>query len=192
MNDVPPVRRPRPNHAAPKRRRRALVIGSIATAALALAALPLLGEGEQPPSARLDDGLAAHAAGDVDAARSAYEDVLEQDPANKFAHYNIGVIAQAQGDTDSADAAYRAALAADPAYVPALFNLAVLRYEAGDFEQAIDLYTELLAVDELDAGAHLNLGYALLSAGRTEAANAEFDRATELDPALGPPSTTAP
>lgn len=131
----------------------------------------------------LEDALAAHAEGDVEAALDGYAAVREKDPQNKFAHYNIGLIEQTTGNNESAESNYRRALAIDPDYVPALFNLAILRTAEAPRE-AIDLYRHLVEVDAENAGAWLNLSFVLRSVDDFEAASEALETAIELDPSL--------
>lgn len=141
----------------------------------------------------LEEGLAAQLAGDVATALEKYEAVLDEDPKNTPAIYNIGVIQHQQGDLEGAEHQYRAALVIDPDFTSALFNLAILRTEEAPTE-ALDLYRHVLSVDDGNAGAHLNIGFLLLDLGRADEAQVEFAAAVEIDPALASriPTTTVP
>jgi tetratricopeptide (TPR) repeat protein len=132
----------------------------------------------------LAKGLQAHQAGRPDEALKQYKDVLEKDPTNKWAHYNIGQIEQARGKSSVAEAEYRAALSVDPKMEFALFNLAIIRNTAGAKQEAVDLYRRVLNVNANNAPAHLNLGFALLDLQRREEGERELRRAVDLDPTL--------
>ena len=132
----------------------------------------------------LEAGLEAQVAGRVEEAEGHYLDVLERNPQDKLAHYNLGLLAQQSGDQEAAAERYEAALAIDPEYVPALFNLAILRSAAQAPREAEALYRRVLAVAPDDANAHLNLGFVLLELGQTQQARQELVRAVTLDPAL--------
>ena len=112
----------------------------------------------------LNDGLKAHAEGDLTAAAAKYEETLRYDPVNKFAFYNLALIDAAAGNYGLAEERYRAALKVDPAYGPALFNLAILR-TGRDPEEAIQLYRAAVVSDKKDAAAWLNLGLLLRASG---------------------------
>jgi tetratricopeptide (TPR) repeat protein len=137
-------------------------------------------EGADDPLTR---ALTAHAEGDVEEAAGLYEDILEDDPNNKFAHYNLGLIAQSQGRTDEAIAAYERAIKIDPKFVAPLFNLAVIHTESRP-DEAIELYRRVIASEPDHAGAHLNLGFLLKDTGKNDEGEAELDKAVELDPSL--------
>ncbi|HYG71463.1 MAG TPA: tetratricopeptide repeat protein, partial [Actinomycetota bacterium] len=64
------------------------------------------GDGSGGAMATLQDALAAHADGELGRAEELYRDTLEEDPDNKFAHYNLGAIAQSRGDLEEAAASY--------------------------------------------------------------------------------------
>jgi hypothetical protein len=58
----------------------------------------------------LQQGLRAHAAGNLGTAVADYRQVLVLDPQNKFAYYNIGLIDQTQGNDAASEQNYRTAL----------------------------------------------------------------------------------
>lgn len=135
----------------------------------------------------LDAGLKAHSEGDLTAAASEYENVLELDSGNKYAYYNMALIDEASKNYGDAEDNYRAALKSDPEYQPALFNLAILR-TSQDPEEATELYQQAVAADEKDAGAWLNLGLLLRASGDVEEGDKAVARAIELDPKLVDPA----
>lgn len=142
----------------------------------------------------LQEALALHAEGDLAGAEDAYLRVIQLDPQNKFAYYNLGLIAQTRGDLVAAESSYRTAITIDPDFVTALFNLAILRAGAGSAEEAMDLYEHIIEVTPADvadeqtkrllAAAHLNLGFLLIDAGDEAGGQAELDEAVVLDPSL--------
>ena len=69
----------------------------------------------------------------------------------------------------------------DPDFAPCLFNLAILREGAGAYLEAIDLYRHVITVDPSTAEPHLNLAFALRSVGQEAEAQAEHNRALDLD-----------
>lgn len=142
---------------------------------------------------RLQAGLAAQGAGNLDKAREDYLAVISQEPNNKVAHYNLGVVYQQLNDVKSATDAYRKALEIDPKYQPALFNLAVLLTPT-DPPAAAGYYRQILAINPEDANVHFNLGLLLRETGQEAEGNAEVGKALELDPSLASrlPTSTAP
>jgi tetratricopeptide (TPR) repeat protein len=140
----------------------------------------------------LNHALELHAQGDLADAKNEYLRVLQLDPENKYAYYNLGLISQTQGDAVSAESSYRTTIAIDPDFVPALFNLAILRTDAGSKREAMDLYRHIIEVTpESDeellsqlAAAHLNLGFLLVDTGNESEGQAELAEAVRLDPSL--------
>lgn len=131
----------------------------------------------------IEQGLAAHVEGDLDEAEDLYRQVLDMEPENAYAHYNLGLIAQTSEEPTLAEEHYHDALAIAPSMPSAAYNLAILRTEDGAFDEAIKLYQQVLT-QEPDAAAHFNLGLLLQQQGRTQEANRELKTAAKLDPAL--------
>jgi tetratricopeptide (TPR) repeat protein len=173
-----------------------LVLATAAAVAVGLyltSAISFGGNSEaEKASEALNRGLQAHVEGSMDEATAAYREVLEHDPHNKFAFYNLGLIDQTLDRPESAENNYRLALSEDPDYAPALFNLAILRKAAGADQEAVELYRRVVNVQPDNAGAHLNLGLLLRSIGQTADGDAEIQRAVELDPTLVPPASPEP
>jgi tetratricopeptide (TPR) repeat protein len=136
-----------------------------------------------PAEAKLAAAYRAQQGGDLAGAAELYTEVVEADPANATAQFNLGLIHHTQADLFGAAERYEAALDANPTFVPALFNLAVVRAET-DPSAAIDLYRRLLAVEPDHAAANLNLGVLLLEQGDAAEASGLIDRALALDPSL--------
>ncbi len=95
--------------------------------------------------------------GKLNAAKQLYEQVVQAQPDNYYAHYDLGVIAQQAGDDTGALADYGAALTANPKYVPALYNEATI-YAKTDPALAITTYRQVLAIQPVAPTAALNLG----------------------------------
>jgi tetratricopeptide (TPR) repeat protein len=164
------------------RHERATSFGLVILLVFGLAACS--GDGERKEADEiLQQGLEAQAAGHLDTAVDAYLRVIQLDPENKFAYYNLGVIEHGRGEVQAAESHYRTTLGLDPDFVPALFNLAILRTEAGA-EEAVSLYEHLIEVDPSHAAAHLNLGFLLIEQGRERRGQKELDEAVRLDPSL--------
>jgi len=161
----------------------ALVLVLLIGAGLSACSLGGKSEAEQAQDV-LQEALQLHAQGDLEGAKDAYLRVIQLDPQNKFAYYNLGLISQTRGDTVGAESSYRTAITIDPDFVPALFNLAILRTDAGSAEEAIDLYEHIIEVDAANASAHLNLGFLLIDQGDENRGQAELDEAVTLDPSL--------
>src|SRR2546430_15611809 len=109
----------------------------------------------------LSKALRDYASGNVQGAKSEFQQVVTIDPNNKYGWYNLGVIAQYAGDKKVATSDYNKALALDPKFESALYILGVLRYAAGDWDGAISYLTRATAAKPKDASAWWNLGPAL-------------------------------
>jgi tetratricopeptide (TPR) repeat protein len=172
---------------------RAASLGFVILLVFATAGCSGDGEGEQADEI-LQQGLEAQAAGDLATAEDAYLQVIQLDPQNKFAYYNLGVIEQTRGELPAAESHYRTTLGLDPDFVPALFNLAILMTEAGSADEAVTLYEHLIEVTPIEtaspediklvAAAHLNLGFLLIEQGHERRGQKELDEAVRLDPSL--------
>jgi tetratricopeptide (TPR) repeat protein len=138
----------------------------------------------------IDTGIAAAKEGRFDDAKASFEQVLQADPGNKFAWFNLGFLAQSRGDNGQAASDYDKALASDPSYTPALYNKAILA-EADHPETAIELYQKILDINARAATALVRLGALLDKKGDKDGARSAFTRAAQLDPTLAesvPPS----
>lgn len=145
----------------------------------------------------LQDGVVAQNNGQLNVALSKYQQVVQIDPTNKIAHYDLGVVYQTLKQDDQAAAEYGRAIALDPKYTSALFNYAVLESNRNR-THAIDLYRELLAINPKDANVHFNLGLVLQANGQKAEGASELDTAFKLNPELrkrlpaSAPASTSP
>lgn len=138
-----------------------------------------------PTTDPLTAGLKAQLEGRTADAVKDYQAVLQKDPHNKYAYYNLGLIDQLAGRNDSAELNYRTALANDANFTPALYNLAILRTAPAP-QEAVDLYRHVITLTPGYAAAHLNLGFLLFSLKQQSEGKAELDKAVALDPSMGP------
>ena len=154
---------------------------------------------------QVQNGLEAHADGDLEQAEEEYKAALENDPENVFALYNLGLVEQTTDRDVDAEKHYRQVLAINPNFPAALFNLAILRSEASAVDEAVSLYERVITLAPENAGAHLNLGLLLQQLGREDRAQTALSTAVQLDPTLAsrvaaanagepesPPSSTLP
>ncbi|GGN60820.1 hypothetical protein GCM10011579_026410 [Streptomyces albiflavescens] len=134
-------------------------------------------------AALLQDGLLQAQRHDLDGAEVTFRRVLQVDPNNKIAWYDIGVAATQDGRPGDALEAYDAALKIDPSYTQALYNKALL-LKPSDPEQTIALLKRTVAINPKASTAYYHLGDTLMRRGRDSQARDAFRRAVAVDPAL--------
>lgn len=123
--------------------------------------------------------------GHLQKAQTIYRRILQLDPLNSYAYYDLGLIYQDASDTTDATTAYEKALLIQPDYQPAIFNLASIETLTAP-QAAIALYQQLQKLPNLshaDAVA-FNLGLLLLENGQTAEGYSQLAYAVRLTPAL--------
>jgi tetratricopeptide (TPR) repeat protein len=122
--------------------------------------------------------LAAFAAGDYDASRKGFEQVVAKAPQSLNAQFNLGLIAERQGRLQDAQAAYEKVLSVAANHQPSLLNLGRLYRLQDRFADAIKLYEKALEAPghEHDVALLNNLTVAYRLAGRFELAEATARR----------------
>jgi tetratricopeptide (TPR) repeat protein len=83
--------------------------------------------------------------------------VLELEPGNARAHYNLGNMLRAKTDYEAAIAHYKQALAGKPDFVDAWNNMGVVLAERGDIDDAREAYQKAVEADPTRAAYHRNL-----------------------------------
>ncbi|MFJ3303230.1 tetratricopeptide repeat protein [Streptomyces sp. NPDC086549] len=138
---------------------------------------------EQDANTLLEAGILQQNNHDFEAADRAYRRVLELDPQNKYAWYNLGVMAHGDGRVADARADYDNALKIDPVFQSALYNESLL-LESSDPDRAVELLKSLIDAEPKAGTAHLHLGRIWAQKDRDDDAAKEFRRALEDDPSL--------
>ncbi|MBV8535210.1 MAG: tetratricopeptide repeat protein [Alphaproteobacteria bacterium] len=130
----------------------------------------------------LEDAIAHHRAGRLEAAERLYEDVLRADPKAADAWQFLGLIALSRGDSADAVARIERAIALKPDAAVYHFNLGLVWYRQGEVSRAIASYRQAIELAPGLAEAHVNLGNCLLESGNAEGAALAFRRAAALRP----------
>ena len=140
----------------------------------------------------LQQGIAAHNAGDLQEAERAYRAILQSQPQHPDASHNLGLIAISANQVEAALPLFKTALEKNPnieqfwmSYIDALVRNKQLK----DAKQAIkkakkkgfDAKT-LQALVSADAYDHYNLGITLKEQGRLDEALASYNQAIALKP----------
>ena len=87
-----------------------------------------------------------------------------------------------RGQTTEAETEFSAALRLSPQFAPAAINLADLYRQRGRDAESIKILEESILAAPRDAGLHHALGLALVRLKRNDAALAELNKSSELDP----------
>ncbi len=129
--------------------------------------------------------VAAHQAGERDAALAGYSGVLVEQPGFAPAEHLSGVLLRDGGFADAAMPRFAAAVAAAPGYAEARVALANMLRERGDPAQAARLCREGLERIGSDVALWRALGLAELALHDASAARDAFERALALAPTDG-------
>lgn len=105
-------------------------------------------------------------AGDIAAAREAYEKVIDINPKNVEAHYNLGIIFCKFDQVDMGIEHYRKALAIDPGMISAHRNLGVTFEQQKKYTEALAHYGKALELNSKDMTNHLSAARCLAVLGR--------------------------
>jgi tetratricopeptide (TPR) repeat protein len=127
-------------------------------------------------------GLVRVHQGRLDEAVEQFRQALILAPYFPEALNNLGLTYLRQGKAESAAAAIRTALAMRPAYAEAHNSLG-LALLPQDSEHGIAAFRVAVHLEPGNSRFHCNLAWALWQAGRREAALAEYETASRIDPA---------
>jgi hypothetical protein len=121
---------------------------------------------------------------DWSSSRRLFEAALTIDPDNHVAHNTLGLLDGADGDLDGALAHFEAARAEFPAFYAALINVGKARYQRQEIELALQAFDEAVRARPAAPEARLFHGITLAAQGRFLEADAELDRARDLEPRI--------
>lgn len=133
--------------------------------------------------ATLDDALALHEAGHLDAAEAVYRARLAAHPDDPDALHLLGVLHHQREEHRAALPLITRAVALDPERALFHGNLGAVLLALGKTQEAIAAFEHALHREPRHANLRFNLGVALEAAGQAEAALACFETAADIDPA---------
>jgi Flp pilus assembly protein TadD len=133
------------------------------------------------PSARVGYTMFIYRLGDVDT-KERWERMLEIDPNDARAHYNLGIVRERAGDAAAAITHYEQAIRIEPDFAMAHYNLAVALQRAGEMINATEHYRQVSRIEPDNANAYMGLGFALAQMGNNEEATAYFGQALRIKP----------
>jgi tetratricopeptide (TPR) repeat protein len=114
-----------------------------------------------------------------DLAEKEYRTVLQLDPANRDANYNLGLLLMAKGAAVEAIPHFERVR---PATVATQFNLVQAYFKTNSTADALRLASELSTQNKDDLQLHFSLGLMLASEKQYKAAQLEMERADVLQP----------
>jgi tetratricopeptide (TPR) repeat protein len=113
---------------------------------------------------------------------AAFDAVLAQEPANRYALFRSGIAYARAGAPRAAAERLARAVELDPSNADARFALADALTRSDEQEQAITQWREVIRLQPRRGVAWSNLGTLLVGLGRTEEAHQVLARAVEIEP----------
>ena len=118
--------------------------------------------------------------GELERAKSQYQNILYQHPNQAYANFCLGYIYQQQKSITNAISYYQAAVESNPNYLEALNNLGNLHWKEGDLSEAIQCYQKTIELQPEVASGYYNLGLIHTDQEQFEEALAAYQKAIEL------------
>ncbi len=131
-------------------------------------------------AAKMQEGISAHNAGNLDRAQSIYEEILSIDARNFDALQLLATLAAQSGKFERAVELFSQALKINDKNAYVLNNFANALQEVGLVQKALESFDKAIAANPKYAEAHSNRGNILQKLGRLEEAIASYDFAIEM------------
>lgn len=131
--------------------------------------------------AALAQGVEAQSQGRVDVAEEQFTAVVESDPGNRVAWFNLGLLRRARGDVDGAIDAFSQLVDADPGFALARQQRAITYQAAGDFDAAVADLRIVVDQEPSNVDARRQLGSLLVATGETAEGLALLDETMPTD-----------
>ncbi len=142
---------------------------------------PVIAEQKKEAQKLHDDALKQLTAGNLPAARTAFQKVLNLSPNNPAALINLGIVEQRIGNYSECERVLRRAVQASPTSGTGWLLLGVVSLEQGKLDAAFAHFAQAAYLDPKNPHAHIYLAVTLAQKGWNSAAEDEFRRALELD-----------
>lgn len=119
-------------------------------------------------------------------ARTMYEQVLKNNPADLDAKTNVAMTYIASPNPMQGITLLREVIATNPNNEKALFNLGILSIQSGQYDKAAERFQHLVEVNPEHVEGNFYLAVSLAETGKTEEAKALFNKVKKMknDPAL--------
>ncbi len=134
------------------------------------------------PDDAIRRAYALYSAGEIEAARQLYDELLQRHPGHLDILYQLGVIYGRSNRLQAADEMLRQVVIARPASIDALNALANVAWLQRHWVHAQDLFRRALEIVPDSKVLWSNLGLCLHDAGKLEAAAEALQRGLEIDP----------
>ena len=122
------------------------------------------------------------ASGYIAKARNIYKMLVDQNPEESIAHYNLGVTYHKESLLPQAIDAYGQAIQLDPTLTQAQFNLAHAYCDLHDFDRAISAYRRILEIEPHNASAAYHIGNIYKGTGNHPSALEMYQLAVNNEP----------
>jgi predicted TPR repeat methyltransferase len=132
---------------------------------------------------QLDQAESHRQAGRAKQAGELYQQILQQEPANTEALFQLALLLCDVGQPAAAVDYFRQLLELRPDLADVQFNLATVLASLGRREEAIEAFCKTIALEPTMADAHNNLGILLRDCGQPERALACFEETLKHAPA---------
>ena len=123
------------------------------------------------------------AAGDYEKAKTELNALLEREPMNPDAYFNLALIKGLEGDVPGEVALLEKAIAADETHSEALAVRGLLYLSESKLKKASEMFRKSLETDPDNINSLTGLGSVLIREEKFEEAEGYLDRAVEIDPA---------
>lgn len=131
---------------------------------------------------RLGNGILYYNKGMLEEAIEEFEKVVQIDPANVKANYNLGNALLDKGMFNEAISKYEKVIKNDPGFLDAYLDLGKLYLDMGSTAGAISLYKKAILSNPGNADLHFSLGEAYSGKNQYKKAITEFKKATTMNP----------
>ena len=130
----------------------------------------------------LKQGEGYFTAGNLEAAKGCFQQILETDPNHIEALNNLGVLHYARGNVQEAEGYFLKAIEAKEDYPDALLNLADLYQGTKSWQKAASRLEKFIAIENQNVDAFNQLGMVYLEMGNIEEARTALKKSLELNP----------
>ncbi|MBI3038828.1 tetratricopeptide repeat protein, partial [bacterium] len=116
-----------------------------------------------------------------DEALEACQRVVEMDPQDPRAYFELAEVYRKMGRNDEAIQNFQSAIQNDLSYIPAYFGISEIRYDAKEFDEAIKFCQRVIRINPKFARGYFELGRVYKEKGQSEKALSNLKKAVELD-----------